>query len=132
MGVVGDRIELRGLRVLAHCGVLPEEQERRQPFSIDLDLDCDLAAAGRTDDLTDTVDYGAVCEAVARLAADERYALLERFAQAIADVVLAHEAVASVTVAVAKLRPPVPQDLACSGVRITRTRAEPGSAPDVS
>ena len=22
-----DRIELRGLRVLAHCGVLPEEQE---------------------------------------------------------------------------------------------------------
>ena len=119
----GDRIELRGLRVLAYCGVLPEEQARRQPFQVDLDLDCDLAAAGQSDDLTDTVDYAAVCTAVERLASDERFALLERFAQAIADAVLEHDAVSSVTVAVAKLRPPVPQDLASSGVRIVRTRS---------
>ena len=128
----GDRIELRGLRVLAYCGVLPEEQARRQPFSVDLDLHCDLRPAGRSDDLADTADYGAVCAAIEQLAADERFALLERFAQAIAYVVLAHDVVATVTVAVAKLRPPVPQDLASSGVRITRTRAASGLPADGS
>ena len=131
MADAGDRIELRGLRVLAYCGVLPEEQTRRQPFSVDLDLDCDLRPAGRSDDLTDTVDYGEVCAAVERLAADGRFALLERFAQEIANAVLAHDVVTSVTVSVAKLRPPVPQDLASSGVRIIRTRPEPGPAADV-
>ena len=130
MSDAGDRIELRGLRVLAYCGVLPEEQARRQPFSVDLDLHCDLRTAGQSDDLADTADYGAVCEAVERLAADERFALLERFAQAIADAVLVHDVVTSVTVAVAKLRPPVPQDLASSGVRITRARPASGSTPD--
>ena len=132
MSTGGDRIELRGLRVLAYCGVLPEEQARRQPFSIDLDLDCDLGAAGRSDDLGDTADYGAVCAEVERLAVDGRFALLERFAQEIADAVLAHDVVSSVTVAVAKLRPPVPQDLASSGVRITRTRSAAGSTADGS
>jgi hypothetical protein len=38
-----DRIELRGLRVLAYCGALPEEQVRRQPFSIDADIEADLS-----------------------------------------------------------------------------------------
>ncbi len=55
-----DRIELRGLRALGTHGVLPEEQERPQPFEVDLDLEVDLRRAGRSDDLADTVDYGAV------------------------------------------------------------------------
>lgn len=117
---MGDLIELRGLRVLAYCGVLPEEQARRQPFSVDLDLESDLSAAGRSDDLVDTVDYGAVCERVERLAATGRFALLEHLAQVIADEVLDLDGVDAVTVSVRKLRPPVPQDLASSGVRIRR------------
>ena len=53
-----DRIELRGLRVLGAHGVLPEEQQRAQPFEVDLDLELDLRPAGRSDALADTVDYG--------------------------------------------------------------------------
>jgi pimeloyl-ACP methyl ester carboxylesterase len=34
-----DRIELRGLRVLGRCGVLPLEREQDQPLDIDVDLD---------------------------------------------------------------------------------------------
>jgi dihydroneopterin aldolase len=122
-----DRIELRGLRVLARCGVLPEEQERRQPFAIDLDIERDLSAAGASDDLGDTSDYGAVCDEVERLAGAGRYGLMERFAQAIADAVLADPAVERVSVAVSKLRPPVAQDLASSGVRISRGRGDVGA-----
>ena len=55
-----DRIELRGLRVMASVGVLPEERERAQPLELDLTLSCDLAAAGYSDALDDTVDYGAI------------------------------------------------------------------------
>ncbi len=117
-----DRIELRGLRVQALCGLLPEELDRRQPVSFDLDVYVDLGAASASDDLADTVDYGALCGLVAGLADTERFDLLERFAGRVAEVVLAVAGVEAVTVAVHKLRPPVPEDLATSGVRIHRSR----------
>src|SRR5581483_9227757 len=59
---LGDRIELRGLRAQGVHGVLPEEQVRAQPFEVDLTVEADLRAAGRSDDLADTLDYGAITE----------------------------------------------------------------------
>lgn len=118
-----DRIELRGLRVLARVGVLPIEREQHQPLDIDLDLVVDLTAAGASDDLADTVDYGAVCGAVHAAAAQEHVALLERLAEVVAQAVLAvDERVVAVDLSVRKLRPPVPHDLATSGVHVVRTR----------
>ncbi len=117
----GDRIELRGLRLSAFCGVLPEEKARRQPFEVDLDVHADLSAPASSDDLADTVDYGSLTTSVAAVAADERFDLMERFAGRIAEVVLAIDGVDAATVVVRKLRPPVPEDLATSGVRIHRT-----------
>jgi len=118
---VSDWIELRGLRVSAGCGVLSEEKARRQPLELDLDVYADLAAALTTDDLADTVDYGALCALVAGIADRESFDLLERFASRVAEGVLATSGVEAVTVAVRKLRPPVPEDLTTSGVRIHRT-----------
>lgn len=118
-----DLIELRGLRVLALCGVLPEEVARPQPLELDLDLSVDLAAAGASDDLTDTVDYGAVCAVVESTATDGHVQLLEHLVALVADAVLAVDSrITAVDVAVRKLRPPVPQHLASSGVRIRRSR----------
>jgi dihydroneopterin aldolase len=115
-----DRIELTGLRALGVHGVLPEEQVRAQPFEVDLSVEVDLRAAGHTDDLADTLDYGALCDTVAKVVAGEHFALLERLAERIAEVVLGDGRVTSVTVTVRKLRPPVPIDLATAGVTITR------------
>jgi dihydroneopterin aldolase len=112
---------LRGLRLLGVHGALPEEQDRAQPFEVDLDLGADLATAGRTDALPDTVDYGLVVAAVERIVGRERHRLLERLAARIADEVLAVDPrIDAVTVTVRKLRPPVPVDLASVGVTITR------------
>lgn len=122
----GDLIELRGLTALGVCGALPEEQARAQPLEVDLDIHADLGAAGASDDLDDTVDYGAVCELVERVVTTERFVLLERLAARIAEVVLSDDRVQGVTVGVRKLRPPVPQILTTSGVRITRTRTDIG------
>jgi dihydroneopterin aldolase len=128
-----DRIELRGLRVLARVGVLPIEREQDQPLDIDLDLVVDLAAAGASDDLADTVDYGAVCDAVQRAVGSGggsgvgsgggHVALLERLAEVVAQAVLGiDQRIVGVDLAIRKLRPPVPYDLASSGVRIVRTK----------
>lgn len=119
---VPDRIEIRGLRTLGVCGVLPEEQERPQPLEVDLAIEADLAAAGATDDLADTIDYAVMIEAVERVVVSERFRLLERLAARLAEVVLADERVSAVEVAVRKLRPPVAHHVGTTGVRIVRSR----------
>jgi 7,8-dihydroneopterin aldolase/epimerase/oxygenase len=118
---VSDRIEVRGLRVMARCGILREEIERDQPFEIDLDVAVDLAAAGASDDLADTVDYGAMVDRVVE-ATNGHHGLMEALANQIAWAVLVDERIDSVTVTVRKLRPPVPHDLASAGVTLHRSR----------
>jgi dihydroneopterin aldolase/2-amino-4-hydroxy-6-hydroxymethyldihydropteridine diphosphokinase len=118
-----DFVELRGLRALGHHGALAGEQDRRQPFEIDLDVEVDMAAAARTDHLADTVDYGALARVAAGVITDERWRLLERLAHRVAEEVLAVDRrVSGVTVSVRKLRPPVPVDLASAGARLTLRR----------
>ena len=115
-------IELRGLQAAGICGALPEEQVRTQPLEVDLDVVADLAAACRSDDLADTIDYAALVAEAERVVTSERFTLLERLAERIAEAVLTDPRVDEVTVAVRKLRPPVPQLLATSGVRVRRGR----------
>ena len=124
MSAAGDRIEIRGLRVMARCGVLPFEREQDQPIELDIDVVTDLAPAGASDVLTDTVHYGEVCAVVEQAMQKEPVGLLERLATVVAEAVLAlDDRIAAVEVAARKLRPPVPQQLETSGVRITRSRS---------
>jgi dihydroneopterin aldolase len=118
-----DRIELRSLRLPARLGVLPIEREQDQPLEIDIDVVVDLGPAGASDDLADTVHYGAVCDAVAQAVGGGHVALLERLADVVAQAVLGVDPrIVAVDLAVRKLRPPVPHDLATSGVHVVRTR----------
>jgi dihydroneopterin aldolase len=119
---VSDRIELRGLVAAGYCGALPEEQERPQPIEVDVDVHIDLTKAARSDALDDTVDYGALCAAIERVIVSERFTLLERLADRLAEVALTDERVAAVSLTVRKLRPPVPQVLATAGVHLERAR----------
>src|SRR5207237_7950238 len=60
-----DRVEMRGMSFQGRHGVRTAEREQPQEFKVDIELEADLAEAGRTDRLADTVDYTAV-RAVAR------------------------------------------------------------------
>jgi dihydroneopterin aldolase len=121
-----DRIELRGLRGLGTHGVLAEEQQRAQPFEVDVDLEVDLQQAGDSDALADTVDYGALTASVAAVISGPHVELLEHLAERIATVALSSGAprASAVTVRVRKTRPPVPYDLASAGVTIYRRRPD--------
>lgn len=117
-----DRIEIRGLELLVFCGVLPEEQQRPQPFRLDLDMYLDLSMAGSSDDLAHTADYGHITEVLASELATERFQLLERLATRVTELVFETSGVAAVSVAVSKIRPPVAAHVDTTGVRIHRSR----------
>jgi dihydroneopterin aldolase len=119
----GDRIEIRDLRVLGVHGVLPEERERAQPFSIDLVAWVDMAAAQRSDELADTVDYGALAQTAAEVVGQQSFRLVETLATRLAEALLISDArLEAVEVTVRKLRPPLALDVASTGVRVLRTR----------
>jgi len=115
-------IEVLGVRALGRHGVLPEEQERAQPFEIDLRLRAEIEGAD-SDELVDTVDYATIAEAVARVVELESYQLLERLADRIASICLFDPRVVEADVSVRKQRPPLPVHVSSVGLRVTRRRA---------
>ena len=104
-------------------GVLPEERERAQPFSLDIVAWVDMAAAQRSDALADTVDYGALAQTAAEVVGQQSFRLLEALAGRLAEALLISDArLEAVEVTVRKLRPPLALDVASTGVRVLRTR----------
>ncbi len=119
-----DRIEITGLRVMTLVGVLPHEREAPQPIEFDIFLEGDLRDAGISDDLADTAHYGMVAERAAAIARESKDELLERLIHRIADDALTFDRVEAVEIVVRKLRPPIPEDVQHTAVRIRRTRAD--------
>jgi dihydroneopterin aldolase/2-amino-4-hydroxy-6-hydroxymethyldihydropteridine diphosphokinase len=109
---------------MALVGVLPHEREALQPVQVDVDLEVDLSEAGITDNLDDTANYGAIAQAIADVVKNSSDVLLERLAARIADRVLHFDHVEVANVTLTKLRPPIPEDLISSAVRIVRSRVD--------
>ena len=115
-------IQLRGLRLMCICGALREEQDRRQPYEFDIDIHADVVAATHDDVLNHTIDYGAVLARIEAVTEREKFQLFERMSQRVGEAILEDERIESVVVEVRKVRPPVTQDLASSGMRLSVTR----------
>jgi 2-amino-4-hydroxy-6-hydroxymethyldihydropteridine diphosphokinase len=119
-----DRIEITGLRVMTLVGVLSHEREFPQPLEFDIILEGDLRDAGASDDLADTAHYGLVTERAATIARESKDALLERLVHRIAEDALTFDRVEAAEVVVRKLRPPIPEDVQTTAIRVRRTRAD--------
>jgi FolB domain-containing protein len=115
-----DKIQIRDLAVSCIVGTLPAERKRRRRVILNLTLVCDLRAAGASDDLRDTVDYGRVCRQVQALVRGTRFLLIERLAQAVADTCLSFAGVSAVTVTLDK--PGAVSGARSVAVEITRRR----------
>lgn len=118
-----DRIALTGVEVYAHHGVLEHERQIGQRFVVDVVLEVDLAAAARSDDLADTVDYGALAAGVAEVARAPAAALIETVAGRVADRCLEPAAVTAVEVTVHKPAAPLPVPAEEVAVTLRRTRS---------
>lgn len=118
-----DRILLAGMRFEACHGVFAFEKTTPQPFEVDVELYVDLAAAGLSDDLADTVDYGAVFDGVAAVMTGPPVNLLEHLAARVAEAVLAlDERIQAVTCRVYKPEAPLSGPFRTVMVEITRSR----------
>ena len=120
---MSDRIFVNGLLVHAHHGVMAHEEKVGQRFVIDLELAIDLAEAGRSDKLADTVSYSAVVDAATRAFTKQSFRLVEAAAAAVADALIAgFPKVSSVRVTVHKPHAPIAAIFNDVGVSILRTR----------
>ena len=79
---------MNDIRVYGYTGALPEETVLGQWFRVDLTLWMDLATAGSSDNLDDTLDYRGAIAAVEKLVRDRPFKLIEALARAIAAAVL--------------------------------------------
>jgi dihydroneopterin aldolase len=119
---MSDRITLSAMRFEGHHGVSEEERRLPQPIEVDLEVEADLARAGRTDDVADTIDYGPLVASCAGVVERSSFGLLEAIAAAIADRVLETTTASAVTVRVRKLAVPLDADLDWAQVEIRRER----------
>jgi 7,8-dihydroneopterin aldolase/epimerase/oxygenase len=117
-----DCIELSDIRCYGYVGFLPEEQVLGQWFVVDLAIEVDLEAAGKSDDLKDTLDYRAVIERTKHVVKTAKFALVERLAQAIADEILSFAQVEEVNVRLHKPAAPIPDFGGEITIDITRGR----------
>ena len=98
-----DRILLEGMTFYGRHGTLDAERELGQRFIVDVVLYCDLEAAGRSDDLEQTVDYSEVHRIAREIVEGEPVNLTETVAERIATTVLKEQAIVeAVRVKVAK------------------------------
>lgn len=118
-----DRITLQAMRFEGHHGVGEEERAFPQELEVDLVVEADLAQAGRTDDVADTIDYGPLIGLVGEVVERGSFRLLEAIAATIADRVLGSTPASAVTVRVRKLAVPVDADLDWAQIEIRRERS---------
>ena len=117
-----DKIILKGIRFHGYHGVEEAERQLGQKYEIDLELMTDLSAAGKTDDLAQTIDYAQVVQLVIEIGTGQSFQLFEALAETIAETILAQFQIKEIRIAVKKLSPPIEPRLAYAGVEIHRKR----------
>ncbi len=118
-----DRIRLVGLRAFGRHGVFPDERRDGQEFLIDVTAWLDLAPAAGTDDLTKTVHYGELAEALVRAVERDPVDLIETVAERCAGIVLAYDPVQRVEVTIHKPAAPIAVPFTDVEVTVVRERA---------
>jgi 7,8-dihydroneopterin aldolase/epimerase/oxygenase len=103
-----DVIQLTGIRCYGYTGYLLEERTLGQWFEVDLRISIDLAAAGQSDRIEDTLDYRSVIATVKQIIATAKFDLVEKLAETIIATVLDFDLVTQVELKLHKPAAPIP------------------------
>jgi dihydroneopterin aldolase len=115
-----DRIHLSGLRVRGIIGIHPWEREKPQDLVIHATLWRDLENAARSDEIDDTVSYGALSRAIVKHVTTSQPRLLEKLARDLAGIAIELGA----TRARIKIDKPWAVENALASIEIERTAAD--------
>ena len=122
--VPADRITLTGIAATGRHGYFAFEREAGQRFVVDVSCAVDLRAAATGDDLTRTVDYGTLSQAIVADIEGEPLNLIEALADRIARTCLNAPLVQCVEVTVHKPQAPISVEFADVAVTLTRHRQD--------
>ena len=118
---MSDLISLKGIWGFGYHGVFEHEAKNGQDFFVDLEIQIDLSRASISDDLNDTIDYGALANVVVEEITGERVQLIERLAGRIADRIKSgHSEILKISVTVHKPKAPISAQASDISVTITR------------
>lgn len=119
-----DKIIIKDLKLYAYHGVNPEEKVEGQYFFLDIDCYLDLETPCADDNVESTVSYAKIIKHVRNIFCAEKYDLIEKAAQVVADGILNEfSQIDKVTVLLKKPDAPVKADFGYVAVEITRDRA---------
>lgn len=97
-----DRIYIRDLQLRCIVGIFEEERNALQDVILNIVIETDLRRAGATDRIEDTIDYKNVKKEVVEMVEASDFFLIERLAEAVAEICLRPEGVRRVTVTLDK------------------------------
>ncbi|MBQ7841142.1 MAG: 2-amino-4-hydroxy-6-hydroxymethyldihydropteridine diphosphokinase [Lachnospiraceae bacterium] len=83
-----DEIRIENLEVYAYHGRTRQEKEQGQVFYISAVLYTDLRPAGLTDQIERAIDYGEICDFIARFMRTRTYQLIETVIERLAEEIL--------------------------------------------
>jgi dihydroneopterin aldolase len=125
---MSDRIFISGLSLHAYHGVMAYEANVGQTFTIDLELEIDLADAVRSDKVVDTVSYDKVVDCASHAFCRRRFRLIEAAAGEVAGAILAaFPRVRTIKVTIHKPHAPIAATFSDVGVTLVRARRNFGS-----
>lgn len=120
-----DKITLNQIEFYGYHGVYPEETKLGQKFIVDVILELDLKEAGKTDDLTKTINYAEAYETVKAVVEGTPLKLVEAVAEKIAEKLLSNfPLIKSSTIKVVKPNPPIAGHYHSVAVEIKRGNYE--------
>jgi dihydroneopterin aldolase len=118
---MSDKISLKGIWGFGYHGVFDHEAKNGQDFFVDLEISLDLSKPSKSDNLAETIDYGALADLVVEEITGERVQLIERLAGRIADRIKSgHPEIIAIAVTVHKPKAPVSAQTSDISVTITR------------
>ncbi len=121
---MSDRIFIEGIKFHGYHGLTRMERQVGVRLSVDVSLELDLYAAGRSDNVRQALDYRKVHRRVVDIGRASSHKLLESYAVTLLDALFEEFAVERICVCVRKETPVLDGIVDSVGVELSRNRDE--------
>jgi dihydroneopterin aldolase len=83
-----DKIFLNDLKIDTIIGIYDWERQTQQTLSFDLEMDWDIRPAAASEDISKTLDYGAIAQRIVAFVKNSEYLLIETLAEDLSAMLL--------------------------------------------
>jgi dihydroneopterin aldolase len=121
---LADRIFIEGIKFHGYHGLTRMERQVGVRLSVDVSVELSLERSGRSDKVSDTVDYRKVHRRVVEIGQGSSHRLLESYAVSLLDALFDDVPADAITVTVRKETPVLEGIVDSVGVELSRKRGE--------